>query len=42
MSLDWPATFKGAVYCATKAFFHSFTISMRHLLVEVIEMNPQH
>jgi uncharacterized oxidoreductase len=44
MSLDWPcATFKGA-YCATKAFFHSFTLSMRHLLkkknIEVIEMIP--
>jgi uncharacterized oxidoreductase len=23
---------KVPVYCATKAFFHSFTISMRHLL----------
>jgi uncharacterized oxidoreductase len=38
------ATFKGAVYCATKAFFHSFTLSMRHLLkeknIEVIEMIP--
>jgi uncharacterized oxidoreductase len=35
VTLDWPcATFKGAVYCATKAFFHSFTLSMRHLLKE--------
>jgi uncharacterized oxidoreductase len=25
---------KVPVYCATKAFFHSFTISMRHLLKE--------
>jgi uncharacterized oxidoreductase len=35
---------KVPVYCATKAFFHSFTISMRHLLkekkIEVIEMIP--
>ena len=34
----------GAVYCATKAFFHSFTLSSRHLLkaknIEVIEMIP--
>jgi uncharacterized oxidoreductase len=32
------------VYCATKAFFHSFTISLRHLLksqnIEVIEVIP--
>jgi uncharacterized oxidoreductase len=28
------ATFKVPVYCATKAFFHSFTLSMRHLLKE--------
>jgi uncharacterized oxidoreductase len=32
------------VYCASKAFFHSFTISLRHLLksknIEVIEMIP--
>lgn len=32
------------VYCATKAFFHSFTLSIRHLLkskgVEVIELIP--
>ncbi|MDB5029707.1 SDR family NAD(P)-dependent oxidoreductase [Mucilaginibacter sp.] len=32
------------VYCATKAFFHSFTLSVRHLLkaknIEVIEMIP--
>ncbi|MDB5140311.1 MAG: short-chain dehydrogenase [Mucilaginibacter sp.] len=32
------------VYCATKAFFHSFTVSARHLLkaknIEVIEMIP--
>lgn len=32
------------VYCATKAFFHSFTLSSRHLLksknIEVIEMIP--
>jgi uncharacterized oxidoreductase len=25
---------KVPVYCATKAFFHSFTLSMRHLLKE--------
>lgn len=35
---------KVAVYCATKAFLHSFTISLRHLLesknIEVIEMIP--
>jgi uncharacterized oxidoreductase len=35
---------KVPVYCATKAFFHSFTLSMRHLLkeknIEVIEMIP--
>lgn len=35
---------KVPVYCATKAFFHSFTISARHLLkeksIEVIEMIP--
>jgi uncharacterized oxidoreductase len=35
---------KVPVYCATKAFFHSFTISIRHLLkeknIEVIEMIP--
>jgi uncharacterized oxidoreductase len=32
------------VYCASKAFFHSFTISLRHLLksknIEVIEVIP--
>jgi len=32
------------VYCASKAFFHSFTISLRHLLksknIEIIEMIP--
>jgi uncharacterized oxidoreductase len=32
------------VYCATKAFFHSFTLSVRHLLksknIEVIELIP--
>jgi uncharacterized oxidoreductase len=31
------------VYCATKAFFHSFSLSLRHLLrgkVEVIEIIP--
>jgi uncharacterized oxidoreductase len=32
------------VYCATKAFFHSFTLSLRYLLkprnIEVIEMIP--
>jgi uncharacterized oxidoreductase len=32
------------VYCASKAFFHSFTLSLRHLLksknIEVIEMIP--
>ena len=37
---------KVPVYCATKAFFHSFTLSLRHLLkeknIEVIEMIPQH
>lgn len=36
---------KVPVYCATKAFFHSFTLSLRHLLkennIEVIEMIPQ-
>jgi uncharacterized oxidoreductase len=35
---------KVPVYCATKAFFHSFTLSMQHLLkeknIEVIEMVP--
>jgi uncharacterized oxidoreductase len=35
---------KTAVYSATKAFFHSFTISLRHLLkeknIEVIELIP--
>jgi len=35
---------KVPVYCATKAFFHSFTLSLRYLLkskhVEVIEMIP--
>lgn len=35
---------KVPVYCATKAFFHSFTMSLRHLLksknIEVIEMIP--
>ena len=35
---------KVPVYCATKAFFHSFTFSLRHLLrsknIEVIEMIP--
>ncbi len=35
---------KVAVYCATKAFFHSFTLSLRHSLksknIEVIEMIP--
>ena len=35
---------KVPVYCATKAFFHSFTLSTRYLLktrnVEVIEMIP--
>ena len=35
---------KVPVYCATKAFFHSYTISLRHLLktknIEVIEMIP--
>ena len=35
---------KVPVYCATKAFFHSFTISLRHLLqaknIEVIEIIP--
>ena len=35
---------KVPVYCATKSFFHSFTISLRHLLtskyIEVIEMIP--
>ena len=35
---------KVPVYCATKAFFHSFTLSLRHLLqskhIEVIEMIP--
>jgi uncharacterized oxidoreductase len=35
---------KVPVYCATKAFFHSFTLSLRHLLkpknIEVIELIP--
>ena len=35
---------KVPVYCATKAFFHSFTLSIRHLLnprnIEVIELIP--
>ena len=35
---------KTPVYCATKAFFHSFTLSLRYLLksrnIEVIEMIP--
>ncbi len=35
---------KVPVYCATKAFFHSFTISLRHLLasknIDVIEIIP--
>ncbi len=35
---------KVPVYCATKAFFHSFTLSARHLLkaksIEVIEIIP--
>jgi uncharacterized oxidoreductase len=35
---------KVPVYCATKAFFHSFTLSLRHLLksknIEVMEMIP--
>lgn len=35
---------KVPVYCATKAFFHSFTISLRHMLksksIEVIEVIP--
>lgn len=35
---------KVPVYCATKAFFHSFTRSLRHLMksknIEVIEMIP--
>ena len=35
---------KVAVYCATKAFFRSFTLSLRHMLkpknIEVIEMIP--
>jgi uncharacterized oxidoreductase len=35
---------KVPVYCATKAFFHSFTVSLRHLLapkgIEVIEVIP--
>lgn len=35
---------KVPVYCATKAFFHSFTLSLRHMLksknIEVIEMIP--
>jgi uncharacterized oxidoreductase len=35
VTLDWPcALSKVPVYCATKAFFHSFTISMRHLLLK--------
>ena len=35
---------KVPVYCASKAFFHSFTVSLRHLLspkgIEVIEVIP--
>ncbi|HET7118308.1 MAG TPA: SDR family NAD(P)-dependent oxidoreductase [Hanamia sp.] len=35
---------KVSVYCATKAFLHSFTLSLKHLLksknIEVIEMIP--
>ncbi|CAM4318297.1 uncharacterized oxidoreductase [Pedobacter westerhofensis] len=35
---------KVPVYCATKAFFHSYTVSLRHLLapkgIEVIEVIP--
>jgi len=35
---------KVPVYCATKAFFHSFTVSLRHLLksknIEVLEIIP--
>jgi len=35
---------KVPVYCATKAFFHSFTLSLRHQLksknIEVVEMIP--
>jgi uncharacterized oxidoreductase len=35
---------KVPVYCATKAFFHSFTLSLRHMLksknIEVIEIIP--
>ena len=35
---------KAPVYCATKAFLHSFTLSLRHLLkiknIEVIELIP--
>jgi len=35
---------KVPVYCATKAFFHSFTLSLRYLLkdknIEVIEIIP--
>jgi len=35
---------KVPVYCGTKAFFHSFTISLRHLLksknIEIIELIP--
>ena len=35
---------KVPVYCATKAFFHSFTLSLRHLMqargIEVIEVIP--
>ncbi|RYZ21988.1 MAG: SDR family NAD(P)-dependent oxidoreductase, partial [Chitinophagaceae bacterium] len=35
---------KVPVYCATKSFFHSFTLSLRHLVkarnIEVIEMIP--
>ena len=35
---------KVPVYCATKAFFHSFTLSLRHLLkeknIEIIEIIP--
>ncbi|MEI6682271.1 MAG: SDR family NAD(P)-dependent oxidoreductase [Bacteroidota bacterium] len=35
---------KTAVYCATKSFFHSFTLSLRHIVktsgIEVIELIP--
>ena len=35
---------KTPVYCGTKAFFHSYTLTIRHLLkaknIEVIEMIP--